>query len=490
MDVLILNPNDFPETYGILNEKARAKEAPFWCMLLAGALKKKGFKVRTIDSYALNLSEENLVQKVEEVNPRLVVIPVYGQHPFASTEVMMPTAECCDAIKKANPERLILILGTHPSALPELSLQQIECDFVAKGEGLYTITEILRYETSELMDHLAQIPGLYYRQKNDILHGPPAPLVTAENIDHEYPGIDIDDIDFTLYQSPFWTTLRFEERGPYGVVHTSLGCPFNCPTCNINVPHGIPSYRYWSVETILAQIDKMVAKGVRFLKFADELFTFNEGHFVEVCRQLEKRKYDLKIWTFIRVQDLKPEHLNLMRAAGIVCVSFGVESSDFEQRKRIHKGYSLEQIEELIEKIHQADISIIGNFIFGLPGETEQDMQNTLKLCYQLDFDVVSFYSFMAYPGSRYFEEDRQRILAEYRWENFSQYAETCKPHGTKFLTPDEVVAFRDAAWMEYIASDTYYQRVASRHGETVASNLQATLARRLTRKKQSDQIS
>src|SRR5882762_4433220 len=142
-DVVLVNPGARTQIYQSLGTRLTAVENPVWAGLIATFVRRQGYEVRIIDAEADDLAPEQVAERVEALNPRLVAIVVYGHQPSASTQNMTGASLACTAIRQLIPDQKILMLGGHVAALPERTLREEACDYVAHDEGLHTIVDLL-----------------------------------------------------------------------------------------------------------------------------------------------------------------------------------------------------------------------------------------------------------------------------------------------------------------------------------------------------------
>src|SRR5439155_21098606 len=128
-----------------------------------------------LDAEAEELTPEQVAEQVRELKPVLAAVVVYGHQPSASTQGMTAAGQVCRAIKEKTRERKVLLIGGHVAALPERSLREEEVDFVAGGEGLETLVALVETLQSPA-PALAKVPGLWYRDRNQVLANPDVPL--------------------------------------------------------------------------------------------------------------------------------------------------------------------------------------------------------------------------------------------------------------------------------------------------------------------------
>ena len=124
---------------------------------------------------------------------------------------------------------------------------------------------------------------------------------------------------------------------------------------------------------------------------------------------IKEREYDFNIWAYSRVDTCKPEYLDTLYSAGIRWLALGIENPDEVLRVEAHKdGFVDVKIKDVISRIESAGISVGANYIFGLPNDTLNSMQNTLDFAIENLTDMANFYSAMAYPGSPLYLQGKQ----------------------------------------------------------------------------------
>jgi radical SAM superfamily enzyme YgiQ (UPF0313 family) len=424
----------------------------------------------------------------------LAVVVVYGHQPSASTQIMPAARRTCQAIKDLLPEQPTLLAGGHVAALPERTLEEEPADFVAGGEGLWTIVELAAALQASPRTDLSRVRGLWYRQEGAVLSTPAAPLVGE--LDVQIPGIGCDLLPMDRYRAHNWHCFGGRDRQPYAALYTTLGCPYHCSFCCIQAPFkegeqaaglkaGVNSYRFWSPEHVISLIDKLVIEhGVRNIKIADEMFVLNRRHVAAICDLIIERGYDLNLWAYARIDTVHDALLDKLAAAGFRWLAFGIESASEQVRDGVEKRFSQEQIFATLDKVRAAGIQTIGNFIFGLPDDDLESMQGTLDLALQLNCEFANFYTTMAYPGSPLYE---QALAAGWAlpesWSGYSQHAIDTLPLPTRHLSAEEVLAFRDAAFDRYFSEPRYLEMVRATFGEATVEEIRAMSGHRLQRR-------
>ena len=495
-DVVLVNPGARTRIYQSLGKRLTAVENPVWAGLIATFVRQQGYDVRVIDAEADELAPEQIAEQVEAINPRLVAIVVYGHQPSASTQNMTGASLACSAIRERIPTARILMLGGHVAALPERTLADEACDFVAHDEGLHTIVDLIEAIRSGDSSY-DKVRGLGYwtgGKLRQFRSNAAAPLV--KELDQNMPGIAWDLLPMTKYRAHNWHCFGHLEREPYAAIYTTLGCPYKCSFCCIQAPfkagekelglkETVNSYRFWSPQRVIEEIDLLVDRyGVKNIKFADEMFVLNVRHVSGICDLIIERGYDLNIWAYARVDTVKDGMLDKLKRAGFNWLAFGIEAANDRVLSDVDKRYEIEQVYDTMEKVKSAGINIIGNYIFGLPEDDHESMQQTLDLALELNTEFANFYSAMAYPGSPLY---RQALANHWplpeTWSGYSQHAVDTLPLPTKHLPASEVLKFRDEAFMRYFTHQPYLDYIGRRFGTDTVDHVADMTAHRLERK-------
>jgi radical SAM superfamily enzyme YgiQ (UPF0313 family) len=215
------------------------------------------------------------------------------------------------------------------------------------------------------------------------------------------------------------------------------------------------------------------------------MFVLNKNHVLGICDRIIERGYKLNIWAYARVDTVKDEFLDKLNRAGFRWLALGIESGSKHVRDGVEKGrFGTREIIQVVRKIQSAGINVIGNYIFGLPDDTHESMQETLDLALDANCEFANFYCAMAYPGSKLY-----RMAIENGWQlpdswiGYSQHSYETMPLRTDALTAAEVLRFRDEAFLKYFSSPRYLDLVRRKFGEEVVSHIKEMSKIRLRRK-------
>jgi len=304
-----------------------------------------------------------------------------------------------------------------------------------------------------------------------------------------------------LYRSPMWhAEYDHEKRSPYASLQTSLGCVFKCDFCMINLINrndseeiGVASkysnMRFWSTNFIIKEFDKLIKMGVRTIRIIDEMFLLNPKYYVPLCEKLAERNKDdkLRMWSYSRIDTVKrPETLRLVRKAGIKWLCLGIESGDKSVRLEVAKGkFEDVDVRDVIKKVHEADINVMANYIFGLPGDNKKTIKKTFDLSLELCTAGWNTYAAMALPGSQLYKnalEKKYKLPSSYEGYSFHSY-ET-QPLPTQALTAEEILEYRDKSFMNYHTYKPFLDRIKEKFGDKALKNIsnmtQVTLKRKI----------
>lgn len=485
VDIVLIKTNSQKKIYQDLSEDFTGIEPPLWLALTAATLREQGFSVVAIDAEAKDLTIKETIQKTLEHKPTLVAIVVSGTNPSASTMNMIGASEVLGQFKEVAPHIPIVLSGLHPSALPERTMREESTDFVIEGEGFSTYAELLKAlkEGRKLGDDFP-IKGLWYKKNGKIISNPHASNV-ADLGTLPMPAWDL--LPMARYRAHNWHCFEsIDEREPYGVIYTSLGCPFSCSFCCINVTFGGSGIRYRPPQKVAEEIDFLVKNyGVKNIKILDEIFVLKSAHVIELCDRIIALNHNLNFWVYGRIDTAREDLLKKMKEAGMNWIAYGIESGSKKVRDGVSKGrFDQEMIKKVVKMTHDAGMYIVANFIFGLPDDDEETMQETLDLAKELNCEYSNFYCAMAYPGSQLYKDAvAQGMPLPRTWAGYSQFSEETFPLATKHVSGAQVLRFRDRAFDDYYGDPKYLNMMMEKFGSRTVEHIKKMCSVKLRRK-------
>ena len=481
LDVVFINADSSAAAYQGLADKFAAIEPPTWSLLLANSVRAVGYSAAIIDSTAERLTHQESIQRILDLDPRLVVFVVYGQNPNSGTINMVGNTECATLLKEALPNSKICFVGSHTSALPHEVLAIPAIDLILLNEGVYALRNLL---ASNLEEDLRKIKGIGHKFDGKPVLNSPEIVVPNEKMDVDMPGYAWDllpmrEKPLDLYRAHFWhTEYKHENRTPFAAIYTSLGCRFKCDFCMINIVNRVdndlsvasshsPNMRFWSPEFMISEFEKLANLGVEHIRISDEMFFLNQRYFEPLLEGIIGRGLNLKMWSYTRVDTVREKYLELFKKAGINWLALGIETGNREVRREVSKGtFQVDDISSVVKLVQDHDIGVAANYIFGFPDDTFDTMQQTLDLALELNTEMANLYPCQALPGSPLHIKAKTEGLQlpdPYQGYGFLSYEAT--PMSTKHVSAADVVRFRDSAWNKYHTNPNFLQLIDRKFG-------------------------
>ncbi|OGS27319.1 MAG: hypothetical protein A2297_07380 [Elusimicrobia bacterium RIFOXYB2_FULL_48_7] len=352
---------------------------------LAAVLREKGAKVRILD-LGLDGTFDKLVPTLKETQPRFIGVT-------CTTPLFHEAAEISRVARKMFGKDVLLVIGgPHASALPEEALKESEFDIAVIGEGEIAIAEIWDGNP------WSGINGIYYKENGKITATPQRDLI--KDLDSlPMPALDLYDTQY------YMCSKSFSRESPVTNLETSRGCPAKCSFCNKNISGR--KYRVKSARRVVDEIKMMLKLGYKEMRVIDDQFCADKKHARETCELIlkENLKFPWSLAAGIRVNNADLELFKLAKKAGCYQMGIGFESGDQASLDSIDKDIKLEQSIRCMEIVKKAGIESIGFFMFGLPADTEESMNKTIKFAKRLMPDLAKVTITMPFPGTKLFDQ-------------------------------------------------------------------------------------
>jgi radical SAM superfamily enzyme YgiQ (UPF0313 family) len=465
-EIVFINPNGREENYQVLAQDLAAHEPPIWALMLAQYVKSCGHSVKILDASVEGWNAEETARQTLALNPILVVVVVYGQNPSASTQLMPATIALVKEINNQKSFKLpkTLLIGGHIAALPKQSLEETGADFVSVSEGFDAILEALQQCHPDI---------LQYGSKDQLVIYDSMLQKLDKKVFAIKPGWDL--VDMSKYRAHNWHAFGYNSRDYYASIYTTLGCPFSCEFCAIQAPFRAGeklldmkknSYRAWTVDWVLEQFSILHSKGIKHLKISDELFLFDKKRVEAICDGMIERGYSFNIWAYARLNILDDVLLTKMKRAGINWLGVGIESANNDVRGKSNKNIKQNDILDGVKRIQAVDIAVAGNYMFGLPDDTFDTMQETLDLAIELNTEWANFNCCVSFPGSKLYDECiKNGVKLPESWSGYSYYGKDAQPLDTKYVSGKDVLKFRDEAFIKYFDRYEYRTLILDKFG-------------------------
>lgn len=275
------------------------------------------------------------------------------------------------------------------------------------------------------------------------------------------------------YRAHHWQAWDYNlDTTGFAFIYTSLGCPFSCDYCSVNVVYGKYSPRYRSPRNVVDEIELLVNRyKVKHIEIIDDIFTVNSKRVENICDEIISRKLGDKInmWCFSRTDTTSKSLMLKMKKAGINWVFMGFESGSDSVLQGVNKKQTVEQIKKACEIVHETGIHVGGNYVFGLPEDTHETMQSTLDLAKELNTETANFFLHMPYPGTRFYEIALEKGYAlPEKWGQYGFFAPDALPMRNEHLSAEDILRFRDNAFNEYFHGERYQSMVRGKFGDAI----------------------
>ncbi|MBE0426651.1 MAG: radical SAM protein [Nitrospirae bacterium] len=305
----------------------------------------------------------------------------------------------------------VIMGGAHPTFLPDESLKY--ADFVIRGEGEYSLVELLEY-MEKGTPALTGIKGLSYRDNDGR---------NVHNPSREF----IEDLD-SLPEPDFSLVHKWNLSNIYPVL-TSRGCPFDCKFCSVIQMFG-RSYRFKSVEATLKEL-KYVASVSKATKFiVDDNFTANKRRTKEILRGMIVERIKMRWSAQVRTDVANdPELLRLMADSGCHTLYIGFESINAGTLEAYNKKQGLEDIISCIRTVKDHGIHIHGMFVLGADTDDVETIRGTADFATDHGIDTVQFLILTPLPGTPLFHDmTESRRLLHTDWSKYDVQHVVFKP--------------------------------------------------------------
>ncbi len=455
MKIYIINP-PFKAQYGKFSRESRSPAVtksgalyyPLWLIYAAAYSQKQGHQVEFLDAPAKPLDEEQSLQIIAErgKGTRLFVLGT-------STPSIHSDVRFCAELKRRFPGAFVLLVGTHPSALPEETMSfSGDIDAVAIAEFDQTVADLA--EAMEQDRDLTEVKGLCLRQKDGTLLRTPAqpPIKQLDEIPMAAQFIkeNLDPRDY------FFAAATY----PSIQIFTGRGCPFRCNFCVYpQTMHG-HAFRSRTPENVVDEFQYIADNfpDVHEVVIEDDTFTAIKKRVLEVCRLLQERGLNKRLrWLCNARVDLDLETMRAMKAAGCRLIIPGIESGNQQILDNIKKGTRVEQFYSYVKNAKKAGLLIHACYMVGNQGETPETMEQTLRLALKLNTDTAQFFPLIPYPGTEAYDWNMQHGYVE---KEYDKYVLENGSHNTVLnlpgLSAQQMVGFCNQARRRYYLRPRY----------------------------------
>ena len=316
-------------------------------------------------------------------------------------------------IRELDRDIKIIVGSFHPTFCPEEVLQNPDIDFVIRGEGEIPLLRLVK-ELKKDSPKWETVPGIHYRDSNGQVQNNPG-VNPINNLDElPFPARDLVlNCDYNRYRVHFISTAR--------------GCPYTCSFCSDRRLWG-GKVRRRSVGSVIEELRLLKdTYKVNTVEFVDGTFTFDKKYLQTFCKAMIDHKLNIKWRCTARYDNLNEELLQLMKQANCSGLYLGLESGSDRVLKIIDKKETVEKMIKASKMLYDSGITSVTSIMLGLPDESKEDIEETLKLMKEFKTDFFDVNSYIPLPGTPLYDamsaEDKKNIdWGKVGYKSFDNY--------------------------------------------------------------------
>ncbi len=427
MKILFVSPT-WTEDFGLFSSiaKRRNSQPPLGILYLASVAEKRGHQVKIIDADVEGYTIDSLVKEIVAQNFDLVGIT-------ATSPIFHKAVALARSLKSSGFKKPVLIGGEHMNIFKKEAF--LDCfDYGFYGESDFVFNRFLEIIEKGSRD-FSPIQGFIYRKDGKVVETLPAERIK-----------DLDELLFPAmhllqHQKYVMTFAKFKKRA-YLPVMATRGCPFKCVYCS--EPLTNPHVRFRSPENIVDEIEKWSQDlSITHFFFMDSNLTLKREQVEGLCREILRRNLKITFEGWTRANLVDRDILALLKKAGLIRISYGIESGDPEVLKIIRKEVSREDMLKAFKLTDEFGIEPACSVMLGLPGDTKESVERTIRFVKSIPQILYSNFSIAnPYPGTVMYDWARtgkhgMRLLIN----DFSQYRRyDYSPVSVNDLSPEDMI--------------------------------------------------
>lgn len=400
MKVLFVNPPQTASKYKFMGVIA----PPLGIAYMDGVLQENNIDVEILDASAEDMDFKDVEKELLKRKPDLVALT-------ALTPTIGRALETAQIVKETLPDSIVVMGGYHPTFNFIETLEDENVDIVIRGEGEYIMLNLV--QALENQSSLHDVKGIVFEDKNskEIVVNPEAPLIQ-----------DLDELPFpALNLLPMQKYRLLDMDTHMTTMITTRGCPMQCSFCSSAAMHG-KKIRERSVENIVDEIEYLKTNyDIDTIAFMDDTFTLKKRKVMAICDEILKRNIEIMWGCTSRVDTLDEKLLKKMKEAGCITIFIGVESADQQQLDNMCKNTTIAKIENAFKIAHKLKIRTIASVALGMPGDTKEIMNKTVKFVHKLKPNYAIYSLATPYPGTRFYKEAFEKNLIKIKdWSKYT----------------------------------------------------------------------
>jgi radical SAM superfamily enzyme YgiQ (UPF0313 family) len=374
---------------------------PLGLAYIAAVLRNAGHEIKVIDIEGSRYPPEEVARLLSTLEYDAVGISAL------ITRYKYLKRELIPLIRAKKPGVPIVVGNSMATAIPKMTITHAGADIAVIDEGEVTAVELFNALAKGWDEEaLAKIDGMAFRKKDGSV-AVNTPRAFIQNLDTiPFPAWDLFPTEEYTQNLPLQHAMFLDVFKPLRGINVSTvrGCPFQCRYCFKVFGRNV---RWRSVDNIVEEIKELQKRyGVQYISFSDDLFTVNRTRVEEFCNRLIKENLGVNFLISARVNTVDEPLLKLLAKAGVVSLSYGIESANNDVLKSMNKMATKEMAHKAMMAAKKAGIFANPSFMIGYPGETPQSIEETVRFCEELGVATEFFYT-TAYPGTPLYDQAR-----------------------------------------------------------------------------------
>jgi len=419
-------------------------EYPIYLAYLVAVLEEAGIDVHFIDGVADDLSVQAFVDKAKKIGPDIIAME-------CSTPSILKDLHTAKKLKEEIEDTFIVLMGSHPTYFHREILSENKfVDAIARGEFDLTIRD-LALALQEAKQQLQHVDGISYREGEIIKINKYRSLIQ-----------DLDSLPFParhIVKSDSYREAVFTGKNCTTIV-SSRGCPHQCIFCLWPRTMYGKKFRRRSPVNVVDEIQHVVDEyGVDEIYFDDDCLTLDKNRLLKICEEIVRRNIDVKWMCQARVDNVDLEILEAMKKAGCHYIKYGVESGSQDLLDAMKKGITLDEVRKAFKATKKVGIKTQAFFIFGLPWETPETVEQTIEFAKEIKPDSAQFAVVIPHPGTELYDLCLQKGWLKYEsWEDFDCRKALIE---TDNLSIEDPTKYRSQAYRKFYLRPIYILRTS-----------------------------
>ncbi len=386
----------FPET------RYPSGQPPLGLGMLAAVAREQDREVRVFDMSFRRRPFQELAAELSEYQPDTIGISIM-------TPQLADAAKAAGIARRVLPDALLLAGGPHASVLPQDTLERTGVDLVYSGEAEIAWRRLLQDEDP------MEIPG-FTMMTDGVPTTVPGMLLTQDLDILPFPDRSVFDME--TYFGSWYSMDRVDPSLRGTSIMATRGCPFKCTFCQPTLSEIFGSrIRKRSPGSLVEELELLVKEyGINAFMFEDSTFILDKVWVHDICDAMLQAGLNLRWCCNVRADLLEEDLLDHMKRAGLSKINMGVESASQRVLDEIYeKGITVEGVRRALRMAKERNLIVQGYFMLGAPGETREEMKETIRFASREPFDDALFDITTPFPHTKLWDRTKELIRKDYQ---------------------------------------------------------------------------